>query len=96
MKMLEKWMSAVPLRHVKIWWHWRESRPGPQQFDVPSDPTIYWHVELHQYEPLVDHGQRLQAGSWSKTEHVFSGYDPILAVAARKALKRAKEWEKQV
>ena len=89
MKKLQKWMSDRPMRQVRIWWHWKHINPGPEQFTPPADPAIMWHVELHEHDPLVDHGQRLQAGSWSKTEHVFTGYDADLAVAIRKALKVA-------
>ena len=90
MKALEKWISAVSLRQVNIWWHWREWRPGQQQFDKSSDPVIYWHVDLHQDDPP---SCRKTAKHISK--HIFSGYDVSLTVAIRKALKLARKWEKQ-
>jgi hypothetical protein len=90
MKRLQAWMVEVPMRQVHIWWHWRHSRPGPEQFTAPADPEIWWHVELHEYEPLEDHGQRQQAGGWTKTEHVWVGYDADLNKAISKALKRTR------
>ena len=78
-------MAALPMRQLKIWWHWGEPvKAGGQSI-------AWWHVELHEYEPLIDHGQKARAGSWSRTEHVFNGYDPDLSLAARKALKRARD-----
>lgn len=83
MKKLQVWLAARRMRSVKIWWHDRyDLAPG-------QAPEVWWHIELHECEPLADYGQCKQVGSWSKTEHVYSGYGKDLAVATRNALKVA-------
>ena len=91
MKRLQAWMRVRSLRQVHIWWHWKHAEPGPNQFNVPVGAEIYWHVELKDFEPLEDHGQRQQRGSWSKTEHVYTGYDHDLNRAITKALRVARD-----
>ena len=89
MKPLEKWMAARASRQVQIWWHWRYSSPESGWKPKEGTSERYWHVELHEFEPLQDHGQKQQAGWWEKHESVFTGYDPSLAKAAQKALRIA-------
>lgn len=94
-KQLSRWLSEVPLRQVRIWWHWRHIRPGPEQFTPPDDPEITWHVELKEIHPLEDHGQREQRGWWTKTEDTFTGYDKDPRKAIAKALRVAREARKR-
>jgi hypothetical protein len=101
MKRLQKWLSGgilesglVANRQARIWFHERPSgsrwaSDPPEQ--VSTEVEIWWHVELHEFSPITDYGQRCRAGAWSKTETVYTGYDKDLNVALTKALKRAKE-----
>jgi hypothetical protein len=101
MKRLQKWMSGgitgsgmVANRQVRIWSHTRPagSRLASDPPDaISAEAELWWHVELHECSPITDYGQRCQAGAWSKTETVYTGYDKDLNVALTKALKRAKE-----
>jgi hypothetical protein len=79
----------MPHRQCKIWWHNRFDGPETEHLGI----EIWWHCELSEFDfpGLRDYGQRKQAGAWSKTEVVYSGYDKVLSVAIRKALARAKK-----